>query len=197
MPRKRELTVKQRLFIQEYLIDKNASRAARAAGYSKLQSDHIGFQLLKKPLVKVEIQRGLAEQQEKLRKKARRYEVTKEKMIVELSKIAYSDIRDYAEVTAHGIKIKKSAGWKSKPSRAVKKLNESVSQHGGSQGIELHDKIGAIAQIARMCGWITDKVEHSGPDGGPIASTVVEFTPEERKAELDRLRKLREAVGDE
>ncbi|MBP5144120.1 terminase small subunit, partial [Pseudomonas chlororaphis] len=43
------LTQKQRLFVDEYLIDLNATQAAIRAGYSKRTAGQIGDENLKKP----------------------------------------------------------------------------------------------------------------------------------------------------
>lgn len=50
-----KLTPKQRLFVEEYLVDGNATRAAKAAGYSEATAKEIGCQNLKKPAVKAAI----------------------------------------------------------------------------------------------------------------------------------------------
>lgn len=54
-------TVKEDLFINEYLKDFNASRAARDAGYSKTTARAIGHENLTKPNIKAEIQKRLSE----------------------------------------------------------------------------------------------------------------------------------------
>lgn len=43
------LTPKQQLFVEEYLIDLNATQAAIRAGYSPNNADKIGSELLGKP----------------------------------------------------------------------------------------------------------------------------------------------------
>lgn len=58
------LTPKQRLFVQEYLKDLNATQAAIRAGYSEDTAAQIGYQLLHKSLVVNEIKRR-QEQREK------------------------------------------------------------------------------------------------------------------------------------
>lgn len=45
------MTPKQRRFVDEYLIDLNASRAAKAAGYSEKTAYGIGQENMKKPLI--------------------------------------------------------------------------------------------------------------------------------------------------
>ena len=55
-----ELTKKQKRFVQEYLIDLNATAAARRAGYSEKTARCIGNENLTKPAIKAEIDRELA-----------------------------------------------------------------------------------------------------------------------------------------
>jgi phage terminase small subunit len=59
-PRKPKLTVKQSLFINEYLLDFNQTRAAIAAGYSRNTAAVIASENLQKPYIKSEIDRRLA-----------------------------------------------------------------------------------------------------------------------------------------
>jgi|WetSurMetagenome_2_1015567.scaffolds.fasta_scaffold818394_2 phage terminase small subunit len=61
MAKKGELTRKQQLFIAEYLVDLNASRAALAAGYSPKTAPWIGNENLKKPTIKVAIEEAHAQ----------------------------------------------------------------------------------------------------------------------------------------
>jgi phage terminase small subunit len=57
------LTAKQSAFIDEYMIDLNASQAAIRAGYSAKTAEWIGPQLLKKSHVAEEIAKGMAKRQ--------------------------------------------------------------------------------------------------------------------------------------
>lgn len=57
-----ELTDKQRAFVLEYLKDKNATRAAIAAGYSAKSAYSIGSELLRKP----EVAEFLAQQEQQM-----------------------------------------------------------------------------------------------------------------------------------
>ena len=61
-PKTEGLTEKQKLFCREYIYDWNASRAARAAGYSEDTAGAIGAENLKKPQIQAyitEIQKDL------------------------------------------------------------------------------------------------------------------------------------------
>ena len=48
---KTELTAKQRIFCEEYVIDWNATRSAIAAGYSEKTAQAIGSENLTKPII--------------------------------------------------------------------------------------------------------------------------------------------------
>lgn len=54
-----KLTAKQRRFVQEYLIDLNATQAAIRAGYSKNSARQVGTENLSKPSIKQAIDERL------------------------------------------------------------------------------------------------------------------------------------------
>ena len=72
-----KLTPKQKRFIEEYLIDLNATQAAIRAGYSEKTAYAIGEENLRKPVIKAEVERLQAETSNKL-------QVTKESLINDL-----------------------------------------------------------------------------------------------------------------
>ena len=55
------MTEKQRRFVEEYLIDLNATQAAIRAGYSPDSARDIGCENLTKPNIKAAIDRAMAE----------------------------------------------------------------------------------------------------------------------------------------
>lgn len=75
------LTDKQRQFINEYLIDLNATQAAIRAGYSRKTADRIGPELLGKTCVSKAIREAKAERQE-------RTEITQDYVLLKLKEIA-------------------------------------------------------------------------------------------------------------
>jgi len=64
-----------------------------------------------------------------------------------------------------------------------------------AKAIDKGDATALSIILDRVCGKAPSKVEISGKDGGPI--TTSEMTHEERLAEIERLRKLRESCGDD
>ena len=82
----KKLTPKQQAFIDEYLIDFNASATAVRAGYSPKTARYIGYENITKPHIQKAIQERIAE----LQKKAR---VDQERVLQMECCIAFSDIR--------------------------------------------------------------------------------------------------------
>ncbi|MDX0262422.1 terminase small subunit [Sinorhizobium meliloti] len=62
-----ELTPKQARFVEEYLIDLNATQAAIRAGYSKKTANEIGAENLAKPSIKAAVEDALAKRSEETR----------------------------------------------------------------------------------------------------------------------------------
>lgn len=80
------LTPKQKRFVAEYLVDLNATAAARRAGYSAKTADRIGPELLGKTCVSEAIQQAIRERE-------KRTEITQDMVLREIAKLAFFDIR--------------------------------------------------------------------------------------------------------
>ncbi len=80
------LTPKQKRFVAEYLVDLNATAAAKRAGYSVKTADRIGPELLGKTCVSEAIQRAIQNRE-------RRTEITQDMVLRETAKLAFFDIR--------------------------------------------------------------------------------------------------------
>lgn len=80
-----KLRDKQKRFIEEYLIDLNATKAAIRAGYSEKTAYSIGQENLNKP----EIQRGIAEAQNKRSERAQIKQDDVIQMLLENIEIAF------------------------------------------------------------------------------------------------------------
>ncbi len=76
------MTQKQKRFIEEYLIDLNATQAAIRAGYSPDTAQQTGSENLSKPVIRAQIDRAMAE-------RSKRTGVNAERVVQELAKIAF------------------------------------------------------------------------------------------------------------
>ena len=91
------LTPKQKCFVDEYLVDLNATQAAIRAGYKNAE---IGRQLITKNNVSAAIQ-------EALQKRSSRTEITQDRVLEELAKVGFKDAADYTDAELkYGNKIK-------------------------------------------------------------------------------------------
>lgn len=96
MPGRRPgLTAKQSIFVDEYLIDGNATRAAIAAGYAEGSARVTGCRLLANP----NIAKAIAKAQEA---RSKRTEITADKVLRELAKLGFSNMEDFASVDEKG-----------------------------------------------------------------------------------------------
>jgi phage terminase small subunit len=84
-----------KLFILNYLIDLNATAAARRAGYSEKTARQIGSRLLAQEDIKREIQAALDFRAEKVGVKA-------EEVLKELTQLAFSNMNNYIDVNEDG-----------------------------------------------------------------------------------------------
>ena len=89
-----KLTLKHRRFIEEYLIDFNATQAAIRAGYSEKTAYSVGHENLSKPEIKSEIDRLTAQMTEKAI-------VTKEMVLQGL----LDEARMYDEGASHSARV--------------------------------------------------------------------------------------------
>ena len=89
------LTPKQRRFIEEYLIDLNATQAAIRAGYKKSAARQIGSENLSK----LDISEAVAELQAE---RSKRGQIKADNVVAELAKIAFSSMRHYLRRTHDG-----------------------------------------------------------------------------------------------
>lgn len=84
------LTQKQKIFVQEYLVDLNATQAAIRAGYSSKRASELGYQLLQKTTVQEAIQEAMQDRQE-------RTEVTQDYVVGKLKAICDMEASDLPE----------------------------------------------------------------------------------------------------
>ena len=154
-----KLSPKQARFVKEYLIDLNATQAAKRAGYSEKTAEVIGHQLLKKTLV----QEAISAAQ---KRRAERSEITAQQVLNELALIAFSDITDYADIeVTPSIKIpgayEKSITIRNTADIPKDKIRAISSVKEGQCGVEIKlcDKIKALELIGRHLAMFTDKKE--------------------------------------
>ena len=85
------LTDKQQRFVEEYMVDLNATQAAIRAGYSPNTAAEQGYEHLRKPQIQLAIEKARREQQE-------RTGITADRVLREIAAVALADARELVEV---------------------------------------------------------------------------------------------------
>ncbi len=150
--RQPRLTPKQLKFVQEYLIDLNATQAALRAGYSQRTAQRIGSENLSKPLVAEAIAQAQAE-------RAKRTEVKADRVLLELARIAYARITDVVDSGPDGLTLKQSSDVPDDAAAAVAELRETRGRSGRNLRVRMHDKLRAIELLGKHLGLFSGQVE--------------------------------------
>ena len=156
-----KLTAKQIRFVDEYMVDFNATQAAIRAGYKAKTAHVIGAENLRKPKIAEEIARRQKDLQ-------RRTEVTQDRVVKELARVAFADATDYACVET--LTYENEDGTVSPVQIVSPKDTDTLSDDQraaiagikhGANGIEikLHDKIKALELLGRHIGMFNDKLD--------------------------------------
>lgn len=150
-----ELNAKQSRFVAEYLVDLNATQAAIRAGYSKRTAKAIGHELLTKPDIQSAINAANRKRQE-------RTEITQDRVLEELARLAFSDIRKL--YNANG-ELLRPEDWPDDVAASVASM-EVVTKNLGEGEVEYvakvktWDKTRGLEMLGRHLKMFTDKVEH-------------------------------------
>lgn len=142
------LNEKQKRFVSEYIIDLNAKQAAIRAGYSPKGAEPQASRLLSNAKIQVEIAKAMED-------RGKRTGITQDRVLAELSAIAFAKATDYVEIDDDGlVKIKPTAELTDEQKKAIASIKE------GANGIEikLTDKTKALEMLSRHLGLFNDKL---------------------------------------
>lgn len=178
------LTDKQARFVEEYLVDLNATQAAIRAGYSARTAEQQGPRLLGNAGVAAAIREAQA-------RRSARTEVTQDRVLQELARIGFADIRkavrwgasvavpwagdarnaDDVDADGEAYKVHHPIALIDAdaidPDTAAAIAEVALTKEG--LRVKLHDKLGALDKIAKHLGlYAPERHEHTGRDGKPI-----------------------------
>lgn len=149
------MTKKQKRFVEEYLIDLNATQAAIRAGYSPETAQQIGSENLSKPVISSAIAKAMAE-------RAKRTGVNADRVVMELAKIAFVNAANL--INAEDATLKEDATEEDTAAILSVKVKTFPTKDG--EGIEreikMADKLKALELLGKHLGMFKDKVELSG-----------------------------------
>ena len=155
------MTDAQKRFCDEYLIDLNATRAYKVA-YKSCKKDETANVNGSRLLRNAKVQEYISRKQKQIEK---RTEVTQDRVIKELAKIAFLDIRKL--YTDNG-QLKNVADLDSDTAGAISSLEtleeydgygEDREKIGDTQKVKLLDKTKALELLGRHLGIFNDKLD--------------------------------------
>jgi len=157
------LTPKQLRFIDEYMVDLNATQAAIRAGYSAKTASDIGRQLVRK----TPVAKAIAERQQVI---SERVGVTAERIVEELAKIGFANMLDYITIGSNGDPFVDLSKLSRDQASAIAEVTveDFVDGRGEDARVvrkikfKLHDKRASLVDLGRHIGMFKERVELDG-----------------------------------
>ncbi len=183
------LTEKQKRFVAEYLVDLNATQAAIRAGYSEKTADRIGPELLGKTCVSAAIQAAI-------QKRQKRTEITQDRVLQELARVAFANGTDFARVVVREepTSVVDEDGYLKQVVKKVQTVEifdtEKVDPERraaiagikeGKYGIEVssYDKVRALELLGKHLGLFEQKVGAPTESSNNLIEQLVQATEED------------------
>jgi len=141
------LTKKQKRFVEEYLIDLNATQAAIRAGYSPDSAEQIGYQLLQKTSVSCEIAKAMAE-------RSKRTGISQDRILYELAKMAFANISNVVDLDS--AKVKPDAS--DEDLSCIQSVRIKPNEWGTEREVKLYDKKAALELLGKHLGMFKDNL---------------------------------------
>ena len=139
-----KLTAKQQCFVEEYLIDLNATQAAIRAGYSPDTAKDIGCENLAKPNIRARIDQEMAQ-------RSRRTGINQDRVIRELARIAFVNAAEV--IDAEDATVKADASEDDTAAiQSVKVKRMSGETEMVEREVKLADKLKALELLGKHLG---------------------------------------------
>jgi len=166
------LTERRKAFVQEYLVDLSASKAAMRAGYKNPQA---GAGLLEDPLVVYALERAVAA-------RLARIQLRQDAVVDELAVLGFSNIEHYRWNSQGDIVPKPGAPLGCM--RAIQTVKKRFRRKKDAEGniideivdveVKFWDKVAPLKMLGLHMGMrFTDRVEVTGEGGGPVLTRVI------------------------
>jgi len=168
----KKLTVKEKLFVREYLIDLNITQAAIRAGYSEKTAGRIGWVVFNKPAVQAAIKIEIGRMLE-------RAEIKSWMVLRELGRIAFVNITEIATWDGRAISLKADYQL----SDAAKAAVSEISEQKWGVRLKMHDKVAALKILAD---YLQLSEGEQAEDGAQTVFVAPEMSTEESWSKLPK-----------
>jgi phage terminase small subunit len=157
-----DLTDRQQLFIEHYLVCLNGAEAARRAGYAARGARQEAHRLLTNADIRAAIDARMAE-----------YVMPANEVLARLTDTARGSMADFLTIGPRGTRIDLRRAAEADKLHLVKKYSKTKQ----GESIELYDAHTAKELLGKYHKLWTDKVEHSGDVGRPARVVKVYRSP--------------------
>ncbi len=171
------ITPKQQRFVDEYIVDLNATKAAIRAGYSKASAHTQGWDFLQKPEIRSAIEAAAA-------KRAERVEVKADDLLRRLKEIAFVDVRHAYDDAGNLLNVQQLPDDIGRSLAGIKVFDEfGVDAEGNKlkigevRELKFTDRIRALELLGKHLKIFTDRVEHD------VSESLAELLASARKPE--------------
>lgn len=147
-----KLNKKQQRFVDEYLIDLNATQAAIRAGYSVNSARDIGCENLTKPNIQEAIAKAMAE-------RSKRTGVNQDRVVLELARIAFANARDIINTEDGSVRDDASEDDLACIQSVKVKTMSGDKGYSEEREVKLHNKMDALEKLGRHLGMWNDKID--------------------------------------
>ena len=144
------MTDKQKRFVDEYLIDLNATQAAIRAGYKPDNAQQMGSENLSKPVISSTIAKAMAE-------RSKRTGINQDRVIRELARIGFAKITDI--VDPETAKIRENAS--EDDLACIQSIKIKPNEFGTEREVKLYDKKSALVDLGKHLGMFKDRTDLS------------------------------------
>lgn len=149
------MTKKQKRFVEEYLIDLNATQAAIRAGYSPATAQQMGSENLSKPVIKAAIDTAEAE-------RSRRTGINQDRVLREIAKLAFVNPVDVIDLDAATIRDESTREDTACISSIKVKVIPTEDGAITEREIKTYDKLKALELLGKHLGMFSDKLKMEG-----------------------------------
>ena len=143
---------RQKRFADEYLVDLNQTQAAIRAGYSERTAFEIGRGLFNKVDVRHYIQ-------ERLDKRGKRLEITADRVLQEIAKVAFSDMSEFAEWRESQATLIDSNLLDKVQTACIQEVSGQTNANGSTVKIKLYDKLKALEVLGKHLKLFNEKID--------------------------------------
>lgn len=159
------MTRKQERFVEEYLVDLNATQAAIRAGYSPASAQQISSEMMSKPVVRARIDTAMAEL-------SKRTGVSQERVIRELAKVAFVNPTDVIDFESAKLLDSATSDDTAAIASVKVKTIPTADGLGVEREIKVADKLKALELLGKHFGMFTDNINLHGDMGVQIIDDI-------------------------